>query len=84
MANVIQLARRRPIEPRDLRLNIPVGDSDLRSVAILLWIASAVRVGLALVHGQAFGAEATLALLCAILLPTFIVRARYDYDTARQ
>ena len=84
MASVIQLARYRNVAQRDLPLEIPAGDSDLRPVAVLLWIASVVRVALSLYHRQEFGVEATLALLCVLLLPGMILRSRHARDTARQ
>jgi hypothetical protein len=91
MANVIQLSRYRVVTQRDLQLDIPMGDSDLRPVAVLLWVASIIRVSLALMHHQSFDVEATLALVCALILPLFILRARHAHlrarhahDTARQ
>jgi hypothetical protein len=84
MANVIQLSRYRGVSRRDLPLNIPAGDSDLRPVAVLLWIGSVIRTVLTFAHGEAFGVEATLALVCAVLLPLFILRTRHTHDTARQ
>jgi hypothetical protein len=84
MANVIQLSRFRGVSRRDLPLDIPAGDSDLRAVAIMLWVGSIIRTVLSLIHHEAFGVEATLALCCAVLLPFFIVRARHARDTAPQ
>jgi hypothetical protein len=84
MASVIRLARYRSVAHRDLPLGIPVGDSDLRPIAVMLWLGSAFRVAIALMHHEAFGVEATLALLCAVLLPVAIVRSRHTLNTARQ
>ena len=84
MASVIQLARYRSVARRDLPLDIPVGDADLRAVALLLWVGSVCRVTLALLHQQAFEAEATLALFCVVLLPFLIVPSRRSRDTVRQ
>ncbi|HEY4105030.1 MAG TPA: hypothetical protein VGM44_14125 [Polyangiaceae bacterium] len=84
MASVIQLSRHRSVARRDLPLDIPVGDSDLRPVAIVLWIGSLIRVALTLIHKSEFGAEATLALSCALLLPAWVLRGRHPRDTARQ
>jgi hypothetical protein len=84
MSNVIQLSRFRGVSQRDLPLDIPAGDSDLRAVAVMLWVGSVIRTALTLVHHDAFGVEASLALVCALLLPLFIVRARHVRDTARQ
>lgn len=84
MASVIHLARYRSVAQRDLPLEVPAGDSDLRPVAVLLWIGSVVRVALSLIHRQEFGVEATLALLCVLLLPGVILRSRHSRDTARQ
>lgn len=36
---------------------------------LVLWLGSIARVGLALVHDAAFESEATLALVCVIVLP---------------
>ena len=84
MGSVIQLARYRSVAHRDLPLEIPVGDSDLRPIAALLWLVSVVRVALTLAHQQVFGIEATLALLCVLGLPRLISRSRRSLDTARQ
>jgi hypothetical protein len=84
MASVIRLARYRSVARRDLPLNVPAGDSDLGPIAVLLWIGSVIRVALAFAHQQTFGAEATLALACAVLLPLLVLRARHAPDTARQ
>ena len=61
-----------------------MGDSDLRPIAVLLWIVSVIRVALSLVHQQAFGIEATLAFVCVLGLPLLILRSRHARDTARQ
>jgi hypothetical protein len=84
MENVIQLSRFRGVSRRDLPLNIPAGDSDLRAVAIMLWLGSMIRTVLSLMHHEAFGVEATLALCCAIFVPLLVLRARHTRDTARQ
>ena len=84
MASVIQLARYRSVARRDIPLNIPAGDSDLRPIAVVLWFASVIRVALALFHNEAFGAESTLALGCLLMLPLLVLRSRHTRDTARQ
>ena len=84
MSNVIQLSRFRGVSRRDLPLDIPEGDSDLRPVAIMLWLGSVIRTALTLIHREEFGVEATLALICAVFLPLLILRARHTCDTPRQ
>jgi hypothetical protein len=84
MANVIRLSHYRGVSRRDLRLDIPAGDSDLRAVAVLLWIGSVIRTALSLLHREQFGVEASLALVCACSLPFFLLKARHARDTARQ
>jgi hypothetical protein len=84
VTNVIQLSRYRAITRRDLPLDIPTGDSDLRPIAAVLWVTSVIRVGLALANAEVFGAEATLAAACVVLLPLAAFRARHPADTARQ
>ncbi len=84
MASVIQLSRYRSVTRRDLPLDIPAGDSDLRPIAIVLWVASLIRVGFAVANGQVFGVEATLALICVVLLPFSAFRGRHTADTVRQ
>jgi len=84
MAPVIQISRYRAIARRDLPLDLPQGDSHLLPIALFLWLCSAVRVGLALVHRQSFDVEATLALLCVLGLPLYVLRTRHGRDTARQ
>jgi hypothetical protein len=84
MANLIQLARYRSVARRDLPLDIPSGDADLRPIAVMLWAFSVLRVTLTLIHHQTFDVEATLALLCALFLPLLILSSRNARDTARQ
>jgi hypothetical protein len=84
MASVIQLARYRSVVRRDIPLDIPAGDSDLRPIAVVLWLASAIRVALAVFHDESFGAESTLALGCILVLPLLALRSRHALDTARQ
>jgi hypothetical protein len=45
------------------------GDRDLFFIAIVLWIASVGRLVYGLWEREVFGAEATLALGCVLLLP---------------
>jgi hypothetical protein len=45
------------------------GDRDLLVVGLLLWVASVVRVVAALLEHEVFGAEASLALVCVVLIP---------------
>ena len=84
MAPVIRIARYRPVVRRDIPLDVPKGDSDLFPIAVFLWLCSALRVALALVHRQAFDVEATLALLFTLGLPVYVLRARYARDTGRK
>jgi hypothetical protein len=84
MASVIRLARHRSVAQRDIPLEIPAGDSDLRPIAVMLWVGSVFRVALTLIHHQGFGVESSLALVCASLLPIAIIRARHARDTAPQ
>jgi hypothetical protein len=84
MASVIQLARYRSIARHDLPLEIPSGDSDLRPIAVLLWIGSVVRVVLAFWHRETFDIEATLALFCALGIPLLFLRSRHAHDTVQQ
>lgn len=84
MAPVIQITRYRAVSRRDIPLELPKGDSDLFPIAAFLWLCSAVRVGLTLAHRQVFDVEATLALLCVLAVPLYILRARYARDTARK
>lgn len=84
MASVIHLSRYRGVAQRDLPLSVANGDSDLVPIAVILWIASAARVILAVLHHETFGAEATFALFCAVLLPVFVLKARSRRVTSRQ
>ena len=84
MGSVVHLSRYRGVTRRDLPLDIPAGDSDLRPIAAVLWVASLIRVGFALMNGQVFGVEATLALICVVLLPLTAFRGRHAADTVRQ
>ena len=84
MGSVVYLSRYRGVTHRDLPLDMPAGDSDLRPIAIVLWVASLIRVGFALASREVFGGEATLALMCVVLLPLAVFRGRHAVDTARQ
>ena len=84
MANVVQLSRYRKVTRRDLPLDIPAGDSDLLWVAAMLWLGSSIRTLLTLEHHEVFGVESTLALVCALVIPVFLVHARHARDTAKQ
>jgi hypothetical protein len=84
MASVVHLARYRSVARRDIPLDIPAGDSDLRPIAVVLWVASVIRVALAMFHNEAFGAESTLALSCILVLPLLALRSRHARDTAPQ
>ena len=84
MAPVIQITRYRAVARRDLPLDLPKGDSDLLPIAAFLWLCSALRVALTVVHSQAFDVEATLALLCVLAVPLYMLRTRHARDTARQ
>lgn len=50
-------------------------DVDLLPVLGLLWIASLVRVSVALVHGETFGTEGSLAFLVVLGLPVLVKEA---------
>ncbi|HEY2406248.1 MAG TPA: hypothetical protein VGI10_09605 [Polyangiaceae bacterium] len=77
MARLIHLRTRRALSSAQLPLELPVGDSDLKPIAWVLWIASVLRVTVEVMAKHSFGAEASLALLCALLMPWFIFfRAR--------
>ena len=84
MAPVIQITRYRAIVRRDIPLELAEGDSDLLPIAVFLWLCSVVRVALTLLHRETFDVEATLALMCVLALPLYILRARNARDTARQ
>lgn len=84
MTNVIRLSRFRSVSHRDLRLDIPAGDADLRPVAVMLWLTSVTITILTLLHHEPFGVEATLAFVCAAFLPLLILRLRHVRDTVRQ
>ncbi len=84
MAPVIQITRYRAIARRDIPLDLPNGDADLLPIAVFLWLCSALRVALTVAHRQAFDVEATLALLCVLALPLYILQARHARDSTRQ
>ncbi len=84
MAPVIQITRYRAVARRNLPLELPKGDSDLFPIAVFLWLCSVVRVALTLAHHEVFDVEATLALVCVLGLPVYILRARHARDTGRK
>ena len=49
-----------------------LADRDLLPVLALFWLVSVVRVVGALVRHETFGAEATLALVAAVVVPCVI------------
>ena len=83
MAPVTHLARHRAIVRRDIPLEVPRGDYDLLPIAVFLWLCSAGRAALTLVHRQAFDVEATLALLCVLGLPLYVFRTLRARRSAR-
>ena len=48
------------------------GDSDLVPIAIILWIGSVLRVVAGAVEGEVMRSEATLAILCVVLIPCWL------------
>lgn len=48
-------------------------DRDLWPVGALLWLASLAHVCLTIVGREAFGAEATAALLCVLFVPYLLL-----------
>jgi hypothetical protein len=73
MGTVISLSSRRKGEPR-LETSSELSDWDLWVVGLLLWGASLARVAQASAEHEVFGAEASLAFLCAFLLPALALR----------
>lgn len=64
------------------------GDSDLVPVAIILWVGSLLRVVAGAVGGEVIRTEATLALLCVIGIPCWLLwswvqaeKPAFDPDT---
>ncbi|HYQ29256.1 MAG TPA: hypothetical protein VER04_18620 [Polyangiaceae bacterium] len=55
------------------RLKASVRDRDIWPAFIFLWVASALRVALAVPRGERFGFDATLALICLVLLPWLLL-----------
>jgi hypothetical protein len=49
------------------------GDGDLLPAWIILWVGSVLRVTFGLAEHEAFGAEATLALLSAAVVPWIVL-----------
>ncbi len=84
MGSVVRLSHYRGVDRRDLPLSFGMGDSDLVPVALVLWLATIARVVLAVLHHEVFGAEATFALFCAVLLPWFVAKARNTRAIVRQ
>ena len=81
MASVIELSQYRRLKrvksgkpvPLELPAAEPFGrDADLVPVAIVLWLASVVRVTLGIVQAETFGPEASLALACCIGIPFWL------------
>jgi hypothetical protein len=50
-----------------------VDDSDLLPAWIILWVGSVLRVAFGLAEHETFGAEATLALLSAAVVPWIVL-----------
>jgi hypothetical protein len=48
-------------------------DSDIAPALLIVWIVSLLRVAFGVLRHEAFGAEATLALLCVLLIPLLII-----------
>ena len=69
MSTLIQLPAQRPEQPPS---RFRESAAELWPILALLWVASAARVALGLAAHEAFGAEATLALACVVLVPWFL------------
>src|SRR6186997_892461 len=82
MGRLIRLSRHR------LELDEPPssahGDSDLVPLAIILWIGSVLRVVAGAVEGEVMRSEATLALLCVVLIPCWLVWSWVDAASAAE
>ena len=59
----------KPLPGRHLRAQ----DRDLWYVGAFLWLASLAHVCLTVAKRETFGAEATAALLCVLLLPVLLL-----------
>ena len=82
MASPIELSRHRLLKSLRARRTLPLAqpsssalasDADLRPMAIVFWAVSVARVALGLWQGQSFDAEGSLALLCVIGIPCWLV-----------
>ncbi len=62
-----RLAADRPVDPPS-RATCS-SDVELGPVFLVVWLASLVRVGCGLSHGEIFGSELTLAALALVALP---------------
>lgn len=81
MASVIELSQYRklkrvrsgkPAWPERSAAGPFARDADLVPVAVLLWLASVVRVTLGVVQAETFGPEASLALACCLGIPYWL------------
>jgi membrane protein implicated in regulation of membrane protease activity len=84
VARLLHLSRRRTTveEPSS---HAAVGDLDLLPAAIILWIGSVARVAAGGFEDDAFSAEATLALICVVLVPCWLLWswARFEAEKKR-
>jgi hypothetical protein len=71
MGTLIRLEARRRAAPAlvSTDASVSVGDPEFFGVWLVLWVASVVRTALGFAHHEVFQTEATLALLCALLVP---------------
>jgi len=65
-------------------LKASVRDRDIWPGFIFLWVASALRVALAVPRHERFGFDATLALICLVLLPWLLLPRRSESNTEKR
>jgi hypothetical protein len=70
--------------PEPPSATIPSSDLDLLLVALVLWMGSVARLVAGAGAGEAFHGEATLALLCVVLIPCWAIWSWLGFRAAKK
>jgi len=55
-----------------------MGSRDLLPVFAAIWLAGAIRLGMAVAHEETFGAQLTLTFGMIVLIPVLLFSSRWD------
>ena len=71
------------IRPQSVHRQRPKIDRDILPVFVALWVASAIRLAIALMHHETFGTELTLAFITVVLVPVLLFSSVFERHSGR-